>query len=75
MFRDLLLGKRQAKTAASTQTNEVPSDPDDYGIWPTVVVVALIVTILIGLFVFVGSLPALHERQKNEAIRKGTLRP
>ncbi len=67
MFRDLLLGKRQAKTPAPVQTNNDPSDPDDYGIWPMVAVVALIVTILMGLFVFVGSLPAIHEYQKNRA--------
>ncbi len=76
MSKDLWLGKRsQAKTATPPQVNNDLSGEDDYGMWPTVVVVALIVTILASLFVFVGSLPALHEHQKNEAIRNGTLRP
>jgi hypothetical protein len=47
---------------------------EDLALWPTILVVALVVTILIGLFVFVGSLPEIHERQKAEAIRNGTLR-
>jgi hypothetical protein len=60
---------RQSVAASTLQEG---NDADS--LWPTILVVALIVTIVTGLFVFVGSLPAIHERQKNEAIRNRTLR-
>jgi len=47
---------------------------EEFPLWSTIIVVAIVVAILIGLFVFVGSLPEIHERQKAEAIRNGTLR-
>lgn len=77
MSRDVLLGKRKQSEPASTQPIRGNSDDgvnEDLALWPTILVVALVVTILIGLFVFVGSLPEIHERQKAEAIRNGTLR-
>lgn len=73
MLRDLLLGKKPASQAQSpSQAAGLSSDEE--ALWPTIIVVALIVTVLFGLFVFVGSLPSIHERQKSEAIQNGTLR-
>ncbi len=69
MSKDLLL-KRRSATASESESMAREASP----LWPTIVVVALVVTMLVGLFVFVGSLPAIHERQKAEAARKGMLR-
>lgn len=75
MLRDLLLGKKPASQSQSpSQSQAAGLSSDDEALWPTIIVVALIVTVLLGLFVFVGSLPSIHERQKNEAIQNGTLR-
>lgn len=74
MLGDLLAGRRKRSAPASTQPMKDDGGNEDFPIWPTIMVVALVVSILIGLFVFVGSLPEIHERQKSEAVRTGTLR-
>jgi hypothetical protein len=76
VFKDLLLGKRKQSAPASTKPMEEDSGDgvnEEFPLWSTIIVVAIVVTTLIGLFVFVGSLPTIHERQKAEAVRNGTL--
>lgn len=71
MAKGLLLRKKKQRQA---QQKPLAGGEDENVLWPTVIVVALVVTAVVGLFVFIGSLPAIHQNQKDQALQKGTLR-